>query len=394
MKSLIMEKALEIKDYAAYARKYLHENPELGLKEFNTTAFIKKELTEMGIELLELSIPTGAVGIIRGTKPGSDIVTAIRADIDALPIVEKTGKPYASKNPGVMHACGHDGHTAVLLGAAKILNSMKDSFSGTVKLVFQPAEESLCGAKQMIAAGAMENPKVDNIVMLHGWPQLKVGEVGSRAGQYMASADSFEVRIIGKGGHGARPFNAVNPIVASSQIVVALQNIVSSEIDTFEAAVITVCKFNGGTAFNIIPDDVMLGGTVRTLDESVRLDIKQRMERIISGISAAFNCTYEFKYNFGIPSVVNTPEVVEDLLKAANDSLGEGHIGNLSGPTMGSEDFSFFINHVGRGALLRLGLANPGEKELVLHNDCFDFNDEALPTGIATFVQYVLNTNV
>jgi len=348
----------------------------------------------MGIELLPLSIPTGAVGIIRGTKPGSNIVTAIRADIDALPVVEKTGKPYASKNEGVMHACGHDGHTAVLLGAAKILNSMKDSFSGTVKLVFQPAEESLSGAKQMIAAGVMENPKVDNIVMLHGWPQFNVGQIGSWPGQYMAGSDRFEVKIIGKGGHGARPSEAVNPIVASSQIVVALQNIVSSEINTFEAAVITVCKFNGGAAFNIIPDDVILGGTVRTLDENVRLDIKQRIERIISGISASFNCTYEFNYNSGGSCLINTPEVVEDLLKAANDSLGEGHIRNLTGPTMGSEDFAFFINYVGRGALLRLGLTNPGEKELVLHNDCFDFNDEALPTGIATFVQYVLNTNV
>lgn len=168
MKSLIMEKALAIKEYVTNARRYMHKNPELGFKEFNTTVFIKKELTEMGIEMLPLSLPTGVVGIIKGTKPGNNIVTAIRADIDALPIAEKTGKPYASKNEGVMHACGHDGHTAVLLGVAKILNSMRDNFSGTVKLVFQPAEESLGGSKPMIDAGVMENPKVDNIVMLHG----------------------------------------------------------------------------------------------------------------------------------------------------------------------------------------------------------------------------------
>jgi len=393
MKSLIMEKALAIKEYVTNARRYMHENPELGFKEFNTTVFIKKELTEMGIEMLPLSLPTGVVGIIKGTKPGNNIVTAIRADIDALPIAEKTGKPYASKNEGVMHACGHDGHTAVLLGVAKILNSMRDNFSGTVKLVFQPAEESLGGSKHMIDAGVMENPKVDNIVMLHGWPQFKVGEVGSWPGQYMASADSFEVKITGKGGHGCRPFKAVNPIVAASQIVVALQNIVSSEIDTFDRAVITVCILNAGTAFNIIPDDVIFEGTVRTLDENVRLDIKQRMERIISGISASFNCTYKFNYSFGVSCLINTPGVVEDLLKAANDSLGEGHIRNLTGPVMGAEDFSNFVNHVGRGALLRLGLANDDEKELVLHNNKFDFNDDALPTGIATFVQYVLNTN-
>lgn len=393
MKSLVLEKAFAIKDYVTKARRYLHENPELGFKEFNTTAFIKKELTDMGIEILPLSMPTGVVGIIKGTKPGSDIVTAIRADIDALSIIEKTGKPYASKNEGIMHACGHDGHTAVLLGAAKILNSMKDSFSGAVKLVFQPSEEGLNGSKVMIEAGVMENPKVDNIVMLHGWPQFKVGEVGSWPGQYMASADSFKVKIAGKGGHGCRPFKALNPIVAASQIVIALQNIVSSEIDTFEHAVITVCKFNAGTAFNIIPDDVIVEGTVRTLDENVRLDIQKRMERIISGISASFNCKYEFNYNFGVSCLVNTPEVVEDLLNAANDALGEGHIRKLTGPTMGAEDFSNFVNHVGKGALLRLGITNPGEEELVLHNDRFDFNDEALPIGIAAFVQYVLNKN-
>jgi len=394
MKSSILGKALELKDYATNARRYLHENPELGFKEFNTTAFIKKELEGMGVEVLPLSLPTGAVGIIRGTKPGNNRVTAIRADIDALAITEKTGKAYASKNSGVMHACGHDGHTAILLGTAKLLNSMKESFSGTVKLIFQPSEEGLNGSKEMIAAGVLENPKVDNIVMIHGWPQFKVGEVGSWPGQYMASADSFKVRIVGKGGHGCRPFKALNPIVAASQIVSALQNIVSSEIDTFAPAVVTVCKFNAGTAFNIIPDDAIFEGTVRTLDENVRLDIKNRMERIIKGVSASFNCTYEFSYNFEVSCLVNTPEIVENLLKAADDSLGEGHIRNLTGPTMGAEDFSNYVNYVGKGALLRLGITNPGEEELVLHNDRFDFNDEAIPIGIATFVQYVLNTNI
>jgi amidohydrolase/hippurate hydrolase len=393
MATLIMEKALEIKEYVTNARRYIHENPELGFKEFNTTDFIKNELTEMGIEILPLSIPTGVVGIIKGTKLGKNVVTALRADIDALPVVEITGKPYASKNEGVMHACGHDGHTAVLLGVAKIINSMKNNFSGTVKLVFQPAEETLNGSRHIIDAGVMENPKVDNIVMLHGWPQFKVGEVGSWPGQYMASADKFEVKIIGKGGHGCRPYKAINPIVAASQIVGALQSIVSNEINTFDAAVITICKFNAGSAFNIIPDDVVLEGTVRTLDENVRLDIRQRMERTISGIASSFNCKYEFNYTFEVSCLIDTPEVVEDLLKAANDSLGEGHIRALTGPTMGAEDFSNYVNYIGKGALLRLGLTNPGEKELVLHNGGFDFNDEALPIGIASLVQYVLNTN-
>ena len=393
MATQIMEKANALKDYATKVRRYLHENPELSLKEYNTTAFIKKELTSMGIEILPLSLETGVVGIIKGTKPGKNIVTALRADIDALPIVEQTGKPYASKTPGVMHACGHDGHTAVLLGVAKLLNTMTDSFSGTVKLVFQPAEEGLCGSKLIINAGAMENPTVDNIVCLHAWPPFKAGEVGAWPGQYMASADTFKVKMIGKGGHGCRPYRAVNPIVATSMAITALQNIVSSEIVTAEQAVVTVCMLNAGTAINIIPDEVMFGGTVRCLDEGVRQELKKRIERIINGVAVTMNCNCEINYEFGVPSLINDPGIVANLMVAANDALGEGHILELDGPVMGSEDFSHLANHVGKGAFYRLGVGVEGQEEGVLHNKKFDFNDDALPIGIATTTQYVLNTN-
>lgn len=393
MTTQIMEKSLEIKDYITNVRRQIHNNPELGFKEYNTTDIIKKELEKIGVEMLPLSMKTGVVGIIKGTRPGQGRVTALRADIDALPILEKTGVPYSSQNPGVMHACGHDGHTAILIGVAKLLNSMKDSFSGVVKLIFQPSEETLTGSEKMLEEGILDNPKVDNIVTLHGWPEFAVGEVGSLPGKYMASGDIFEVKINGKSGHGCRPYKAINPIVAASQIVVALQNIVSSEIVTSEQAVISVCTFNAGSAFNIIPETVTLGGTVRCLDENVRQDIRQRIERIIKGICIAINCKYELNYKFGVPPLVNDVGIVKNLLEAANGSLGEGHIKELTGPVMGSEDFANFVNYTGKGALLRLGLNSKEKAELVLHNEKFDFNDDAIPVGIAVMTQYVLNTN-
>jgi len=393
MTTEIMDKAIAMKDYATKVRRYLHENAELSLQEYNTTTFIKNELVSMGIEIMPLSIQTGVVGIIKGTKSGKNIVTALRADIDALPINEQTGKAYASKTPGVMHACGHDGHTAILLGVAKLLSTMTDSFSGVVKLIFQPAEEIFRGSKEIIDAGALKDPDVDNIVCLHGWPQFKVGQVGAWPGQYMASADTFKVKMTGKGGHGCRPYKAVNSIVAASMAVIAIQNIVSSEITTAQQAVISVCMFNAGTAINIIPDEVVFGGTVRCLDEGVRQELKKRIERVIKGSAAAMNCTCQIDYTFGVPSLVNDPGIVHNLMTAASDVLGEDHVVELDGPVMGSEDFSYYINEIGKGAFYRLGIGDEGQEERVLHNSKFDFNDDALPIGIATMIQYVLNTN-
>lgn len=393
MSTHILEKAIDLKEYATKVRRYIHENPELSLKEYNTTEFIKKELNSMGIEIMPLSLETGVVGIIRGSKIGGNVVTALRADIDALPINEQTGKTYASKTPGVSHACGHDGHAAVLLGVAKLLNSMTDNFSGVVKLIFQPAEEGLCGSKLIIDSGALEDPNVDNIVCLHGWPPFKVGEIGAWPGQYMASADTFKVRMIGKGGHGCRPYRAINPITATSVAITALQNIVSSEIITAQQAVVTVCMLNAGTAINIIPDEVEFGGTVRCLDEGVRNELEKRIKRTINGVAAAMNCECEIKYAHGVPSLINDPGIVEDLIEAANEALGEDSVRELDGPVMGSEDFSLYVNHVGKGAFFRLGVGVEGEEEGVLHNSKFDFNDDALPYGIAAMAQYVLNKN-
>jgi len=289
-----------------------------------------------------------------------------------------------------MHACGHDGHAAVLLCAAKLLSGMRDSLTGTVKFVFQPAEEGLGGAKSIIDSGALDDPKVESIVCLHAWPYQNVGEVGAWPGKYMASADEFLFKIIGQGGHGARPYKAVNPVQAAALAIVALQNIVPCEIVTSEQAVVTVCTVRAGTAFNIIPDSVEFGGTVRCLDPGVRDELETRIKRTVRGAAAALGCTVEEHYDRGVPALYNDPGVVGDLLRAAAQELGEDKVKDLDGPVLGSEDFSFYIGHVGKGAFFRLGVGTPGVEGPALHNNKFDFSDDAIPTGAAVMVRYIL----
>jgi metal-dependent amidase/aminoacylase/carboxypeptidase family protein len=352
MESDILEKALEIKGFVTEMRRQIHQHPELGFEEFETTALVRRELERMGVEVAHLAAETGVMGIIKGEKDGSGMVTALRADMDALPVVEQTGLPYASQNKGVMHACGHDGHTATHVGVAKLLSSMRDRFSGTVKLLFQPAEEALGGAKSMVEAGVLENPVVDTVVALHGWPGVETG-----------------------------------------RIVVAFQDIVSREIDALDHVVISVCSLNGGKAFNVIPEETTFTGTVRCQKESVRESIAGRMDRIMSGISTTFGCSYELDYVDGVPPLINDPGTIDLVVEAAKVALGEGHVVQLDRPAMSSEDFSIMINHVNHGAFFRLGLTDPGDDPKVLHNDHFDFNDEALPTGIAVLTQFVLLKN-
>lgn len=391
--SELLQKAQSLAPYFAELRHRIHEYPELGLKEYSTTELISSELNAMGVELVPIQMETGVVGLIRGEKPGSGPVTAIRADIDALPITEQTGKPYASKNLGIMHACGHDGHTAVLLGTAKLLMALREHFSGTVKLIFQPGEESGNGAEKMVLAGVLESPHVDNIVAQHGWPFFDTGKVGAWPGQYMASSDEFRVVITGKGGHGCRPYLAVNPIVAAAQAIMALQNIVSSEVVTAKQAVISVCQCHGGTSATSIPDQIVLEGTVRCLDEEVRRQLKGRINQVVENTALAFGCRCRCEYIDELPSLSNDPGTVERLLSAAGKALGENSILELDGPVMGAEDFSVFASKVKKAAFLRLGVGGAGAEGQVLHNNRFDFNDQAIPAGIAVLAQYVLDTN-
>ena len=370
-------------------RRHLHQNPEIGFEEVATTALIQRELTRLGVEMPPLDLATGVLGLIHGTKPGNGKTIALRADIDALPIQEQTGAPHASARQGVMHACGHDGHTAVLLGVARLLSGMRDQFSGTVKLLFQPAEERLTGATSMIAAGVLANPAPEIILGLHGGTETPLGKVGIWSGPFMASADQFTVTITGAGGHAAYPHRNRDPLLAAAHAVVALQSIVSREIDAVDKVVVSVCQFHAGTAFNITPGEAAITGSVRCHDPNVRASMPERIDRIVGGVAGGLNCFHKLDYIFGIPAVANDPSVMEAFAKSAREVLGAENVIPLARPLMGSEDFAFFLEKIPVGGVFRLGVGNaPGR---VLHNPLFDFPDEALPVGVAAMTAFALN---
>ena len=384
----ILKRAQAQQESLTAIRRHLHQHPEIGFEEAETTALIKRELEKLHVEIAPLSIPTGVLGIIRGTKPGIGKVIALRADIDALPIQEQTGVPHASARAGVMHACGHDGHTAVLLGVARLLSEMRDQFSGTVKLLFQPAEERLTGATSMIAAGVLENPVPEMILALHGGTETPLGKVGVWSGPFMASADQFSVTVTGAGGHAAYPHRNRDPLLAAAHAVVALQSIVSREIDAVDKAVLSVCQFHAGAAFNVTPEEAVINGSVRCHDPKVRASMPERIDRIVGGIVGGLNCSHKLEYNFGIPAVANDPAVMESFRQAAGDVLGPDNLFALERPLMGSEDFAFFLEKIPAGGIFRLGLGTaPGR---ILHNPRFDFPDEALAKGVAAMTAFAL----
>jgi len=391
----IFDKARELKKELIKIRQNIHQYPELAFIEIRTTTIIKEELKKLGITLIPLKSETGVYGLLKGEKKSSnETVTALRADIDALPIQEQSGVEYQSINEGIMHACGHDGHIAILLGVAKVLSSMKSDFSGIVKFIFQPAEEVFGGAKMMVEEGVLVNPSVNTIVALHCYPLLEVGKIGIYDGVYMASADKFTIKIVGKGAHGAYPHKSVDPIVTAAQVVIALQEIISREINALDKAVISICGIKGGRAFNIIPEIVTLFGTVRCHNPELRNAIKEKMERIIKGVTSAYKCSYHFDYEFCVSQVINTPEINDSIAKAAKESLGEVKVEILDYPAMGSEDFSVYLEKVPNGAFFRLGITDPGKDPLIPHSSHFDFNDEAIPYGVAVLTQLILDLNI
>ncbi len=368
-------------------RRRLHQKPELSFKENLTAEFVSQKLQSWGIEHQIGIAKTGIVATIDSGKPGP--VLAIRADMDALPIQEENEVDYRSQHNGIMHACGHDGHTAIALGTACYLAKHKHSFSGKVKMIFQPAEEGPGGAKPMIEAGVLQNPNVDAIVGLHLWNNLPLGTVGVRSGALMAAVETFDCTILGKGGHGGMPHQTVDAIVVAAQIVNALQSIVSRNIDPIDSAVVTVGKFHAGHIHNVIADTAKIGGTVRYFKPAYQGYFDKRIEQIIAGICQSYGANYKFDYSFYYPPTINDTKMAE-LVRSVAESVVETPAGIVPEcQTMGGEDMSFFLQEV-PGCYFFLGSANP-EKNLAYphHHPRFDFDETALGMGVEMFVRCV-----
>ncbi|MDX2096210.1 MAG: M20 family metallopeptidase [Leptolyngbyaceae cyanobacterium bins.59] len=368
-------------------RRYLHQRPELGFREQITADFIAQKLTEWGIDHQTGVAKTGIVATIAGRKPGP--VLAIRADMDALPIQEENEVPYRSLHNGVMHACGHDGHVTIGLGTAYYLSQHRDTFAGTVKLIFQPAEEGPGGAKPMIEAGVLENPRVDAIIGLHLWNNLPLGTVGVRSGALMAAVELFDCTIQGKGGHGAIPQQTIDSIVVGAQVVNALQTIVARNVNPIESAVVTVGEFHAGKAHNVIADTAFLSGTVRYFNPQYEEFFKTRVEQIVAGVCQSHGATYDLKYSSLYPPVVNDAGIA-DLVRSVVEQVIETPAGVVPEcQTMGGEDMSFFLRAV-PGCYFFLGTAN-AERNLAYphHHPRFDFDETALATGVEVFVRCV-----
>lgn len=372
-------------------RRDFHEHPELAFQEVRTAGIVADRLRSLGIEDVRTGIAeTGVTGLIRGQKLGPGRTVLLRADMDALPIHEENEVDYKSRNAGVMHACGHDAHTAMLLAAARLLNDRRDQFSGTVKLLFQPAEElPPGGAKPMIEAGVLEDPKVDAAFGLHIDQDSPVGQISVRPGPAMAAADRFHMVIHGKGGHGAKPHDTIDPIVIGAQIVTALQTLVARAVDPTEEAVVSVCVFKGGDAFNVIPDSAELGGTVRTFNARNRDFLERRIEELTTGIAKAMGAELEFSYTRGYPATVNDPEMTELVRQELGRIVGEEGVVHPS-LMMGAEDFSYFLEAV-PGAYWFVGSQNP-ERGLVWghHHPRFDLDEAAMAYGIESLVNVAL----
>jgi amidohydrolase len=367
-------------------RRHLHENPELGFQEVKTAAFVTERLQALGVEDIRTGInKTGVTGLIRGTGggPGRDKVVLVRADMDALPILEENAVDYTSTNDGVMHACGHDAHTAMLLGLARILTDRKDTFAGTVKLLFQPAEElPPGGAKGMIEEGVLEDPQVDAVFGLHVSSDTKTGIIKVGSGPIMAAADGFKVTIQGKGGHGASPHLCVDPVMVGSHIVVALQTLVSREVDPIDRAVVSTCVFHAGEAFNVIPDTASLAGTVRTFLPETRDQMEQRITELVTGVAESMGATAKVEYTRGYPATANDPAMAELVMEVARGVVGEENV-EVAGPKMGAEDFSYFL--IERpGCFFFVGTGNEDkETHISHHHPRFDVDEDGMAPGMA-----------
>lgn len=369
--------------YAVKIRRIIHQNPELGFEEFKTSELITHELGGMGYEVIRSIGKTGVVALAGEDSSGPTLL--LRFDMDALPIQEENEKPYKSQNDGVMHACGHDGHVAIGLTVAKIIAENKSKIKGTVKFLFQPAEEGLGGAQETIRDGVMENPKPDYVFGLHLWNEKPINWIGYNKRAVMAGSDRFEIKVIGKGGHGGVPHEAIDPIVAAAQVISSAQSIVARNISPIDSAVISFCHINGGSTHNVIPEHVMLHGTIRTFNKQTRFLILERLTEITQSVAEGYDCKAEVKFIEGTPPVINHEPVTQILRSTLNELFPESNIDD-DYKTMGAEDFSLFLDQI-PGCFYFIGSANQ-EKELNYghHHPRFDFDEQAMAIGTASML--------
>ncbi|MCX8281473.1 M20 family metallopeptidase [Phyllobacterium sp. 0TCS1.6C] len=381
----LLNRAIDMQEEVAQWRRHLHQHPELMFDVHQTAQFVAEKLREFGCDEIVTGIGrTGVVGIIRGAR-GEGATIGLRSDMDALPLVEITGKPWASRTAGKMHACGHDGHMAMLLGAARYLAETRN-FSGSVAIIFQPAEEGGGGGREMVKDGLMERFAISEVYGMHNIPGLAVGEFAICKGPIMAATDEFNITIDGKGGHAAQPHTTIDPVVIGAQLVGALQTIVSRGTDPLDSIVLSVTKFHAGDAHNIIPEKAELAGTVRTLRAESRDFAERRIKQAAEGLASAFGGRIEVEYVRNYPVTFNHGRETEFATKIARAVAGDGLVDDEAAPMMAGEDFSYMLE-ARPGAFIFIGNGVSAS----LHNPAYDFNDEAIPHGISYWVQLAEN---
>jgi len=386
MSNAVKEKIAEMKDWLVETRRTIHMNPELGFEEVETSRLIAGYLDKFGLQVKTGMAKTGVIGLLKGGKPGKTV--AIRADMDALPMEEANQVPYRSKVKGKMHACGHDGHVTILLGVARLFSSLADQVQGNIKWVFQPAEEGGGGGRVLTEEGVLENPKVDAIFGAHLFPDLQIGRVGIHEKEGLAATDRFVIKMIGSGAHGAYPHLSRDPIAAVGHLITQIHTIVSRSISPLDSAVITIGKVGGGTAFNIIPDEAEILGTVRSLSQKVRGELKSRMEQVTQGVAKSFGMDYGFDFQYGYPALINDPEMSRLVAAACAKGIGKENVEFLR-PSMGGEDFAYYLEKV-PGSFFRLGCRNEA-KGIVnpFHSSRFDIDEDVLLFGVEMFTRII-----
>lgn len=384
----LLAEAQELFPYTQALRRDFHRFPELGFQEVRTSGIVARQLQELGIEFSSGIGRTGIAALIEGASPGRNVL--LRVDMDALPIVEDTGAEYASQNHGVMHACGHDAHTAIGLTVARLLHAHRLDFSGSVKLVFQPAEEGMGGAQAMIDEGVLENPRPDACLGLHVWNEMPFGWISATPGPVMAASETFRILITGKGGHGAVPHSTIDPVVAAAQVIGALQTIVSRNVAPLESAVVSVTMVRAGEAHNVIPSQAELKGTIRSFEPAVRQVVLERFHQVVQGVAAALSCTAEIELHSLTPAVVNHPAVTARVQAAVRQLKLDAQLDTHT-QTMGSEDMALFQQAL-PGSYIFVGSADPGRAlDYPHHHPKFDIDEAAMPWAAAIMAAAALN---